>query len=359
MSPKLEDIANRTGFSIATISRVLSNSQYPVKMAVREQILQAAKEMGYKPNLSARSLRTDRTNTIGILVDDLMSPFTPTVVRGIQDYLKDKDFMNLIVNSDWDPEQERSALDALISRPVDGIIFVEYSHLTSNEALEKSNKPGVFVHRLFGTKIHNSVVPDDYYGAELAVKHLVSLGHRKISFISGPESWYSSKERLTGYRDELERSGIAFNGDWVMPGDWEVDGGYQAAKSLLQLKERPTAIFAGNDLMALGAVYAIQDAGLSVPNDIAVVGYDNREFTRIVRPGITTVVMPVYEMGRIAAEMMLNQIAEGKREDDEIKVKGELIVRDTCGADESRKTKEKSDYQTSPRWMLLHKHPES
>jgi LacI family transcriptional regulator len=359
MSPKLEDIANRTGFSIATISRVLSNSQYPVKLAVREQILQAAREMGYKPNLSARSLRTDRTNTIGILVDDLMSPFTPTVVRGIQDYLKDKDFMNLIVNSDWDPEQERSALDALISRPVDGIIFVEYSHLTSNEALEKSNKPGVFVHRLFGTKIHNSVVPDDCFGAELAVKHLVSLGHRKIAFISGPESWYSSKERLSGYRDELERSGVGFNSDWVMSGDWEVDGGYQATKRLLQLKDRPTAIFAGNDLMALGAVYAIQDAGLSVPNDIAVVGYDNREFTRIVRPGITTVVMPVYEMGRIAAEMMLNQIAEGKREDDEIKVKGELIVRDTCGADESQKTKEKSDYQTSPRWMLLHKHPES
>jgi LacI family transcriptional regulator len=359
MSPKLEDIANRTGFSIATISRVLSNSQYPVKPAVREQILQAAQEMGYRPNLSARSLRTDRTNTIGILVDDLMSPFTPQVVRGIQDYLKEKDFMSLIVNSDWDPEQERGALDALISRPVDGIIFVEYSHLTSNETLEKSNKPGVFVHRLFGTKICNSVVPDDRYGAELAVKHLVSLGHQKIAYISGPESWYSSKERLSGYREELELSNIAFNGDWVRSGDWEVDGGYKAAKDLLQLKNRPTAIFAGNDLMALGAIYAILDAGLSVPRDIAVVGYDNREFTRIVRPGITTVVMPVYEMGRIAAEMILNQIAEGKREDDEIKVKGELIIRDTCGADDSRKTKEISDYQTSPRWMLLHKHPES
>lgn len=359
MSPKLEDIANRTGFSIATISRVLSNSQYPVKPAVREKIIQVAQEMGYRPNLSARSLRTDRTNTIGILVDDLMSPFTPPVVRGIQDYLKDNDFMSLIVNSDWDPEQERGALDALISRPVDGIIFVEYSHLTSNEALDKANKPGVFVHRLFGTNIHNSVVPDDCYGAELAVRHLVSLGHRKIAYINGPESWHNSKERLSGYRDELERSGIEFNNQWVMPGDWEVDGGYQSTKDLLKLKDRPTAIFAGNDLMALGAIYAIQDAGLSVPRDIAVVGYDNREFTRIVRPGITTVVMPVYEMGRIAAGIMLSQIAEGKRDDDEIKVKGELIIRDTCGADDSRKTKEKSDYQTSPRWMLLHKHPES
>jgi LacI family transcriptional regulator len=359
MSAKLEDIANQTGFSIATISRVLSNSTYPVKTVVREQILLAAQEMGYKPNLSARSLRTDRTNTVGILVDDLMSPFTPPVVRGIQDYLKANDFMNLIFNSDWDPEQERGAVETLVSRPVDGIIFVEYSHLTSHEALTRVNKPGVFVHRLFGTKIKNSIVPDDHYGAELAVKHLVSLGHRTIAYINGPESWHSARERMAGYREELEISGIPFNSDWVFPGDWEVESGYQAAQSLLHMKNKPTAIFAANDSMALGAIYAIQDAGLNVPKDLAIIGYDNREFTRIVRPRISTVVMPVYEMGRIAAEMLLSQITEGKRDDDEIKVKGELIIRDTCGAEESLKTGEISDNQISPRRVLLHKHPES
>ena len=358
MTPKLEDIANRTGFSIATISRVLSNTQYPVKAAVREQILEAAREMGYKPNISARSLRTDRTNTIGILVDDLMSPFTPPVVRGIQDYLKAHDFMNLIVNSDWDPQQEQAAVENLVSRPVDGIIFVEYSHLTSNEALTRVNKPGVFVHRLFGTKIQNSVVPDDHYGEELAVRHLLLLGHRSIAYINGPESWHNSRERLSGYRDVLAEAGISINPDWIKPGDWEVEGGYRAAQSLLQVKERPTAIFAANDSMALGAVYAIQDAGLSVPRDMAIVGYDNRDFARIVRPRITTVVMPVYEMGRIAAEMLLNQIAEGRRDDDEIKVKGELIIRDTCGTEDSLKTREDSDNLISPRRVLLHKHPE-
>jgi LacI family transcriptional regulator len=288
-----------------------------------------------------------------------MSPFTPPVVRGIQDYLKANDYMNLIVNSDWDPEQERSALETLVSRPVDGIIFVEYSHLTSNQILTAANKPGVFVHRLFGTKINNSVVPDDHFGAELAVRHLVSLGHRSIAYINGPESWHSARERLAGYRAELEKAGIPFRSEWVEPGDWEVEGGYQAAQNILKLHDRPTAIFASNDSMALGAIYALQDAGLNVPRDLAVVGYDNREFTRIVRPRITTVVMPVYEMGRIAAEMLLNQIAEGTRDDDEIKVKGELIIRDTCGADESLKTREQSDNQISPRRVLLHKHPES
>jgi LacI family transcriptional regulator len=358
MSPNLEDIAQASGFSIATVSRVLTHTNYPVKAAVREKIVQIAAEMGYKPNLSARSLRTERTNTIGILVDDLLSPFTPSVVRGIQDCLKQHDFLSLIVNSDWDPEQERSAIDTLVNRPVDGIIFVEFSHLTPHEALERANKPGMFVHRLFGIQIKNSVVPDDRYGAGLAIDHLVSLGHRKIAYINGPESWHSSRERLAGYRESLAKQAIPMNENWIQPGDWEVAGGYQAAQNLLRLAERPTAIFAANDLMALGAIYAIQDAGLSVPKDMAIVGYDNRDFSGIVRPRITTVVMPVYEMGKIATEILLKQIADGSRNEDEIKVKGELIVRDTCGADESRKTKTNPDRNIFPRRVLLQKNPD-
>jgi len=147
--------------------------------------------------------------------------------------------------------------------------------------------------------------------------------------------------------------------EWIQPGDWEIEGGYRGAQSLLKLPNRPTAIFASNDLMALGAIYAIQDAGLSVPHDIAVVGYDNREFTWIARPNITTVEMPVYEMGRIAAEILLQQIADGSRENEEVKVKGELIVRDTCGASESQKTNRRFERNTSLRRLLLNKEPEN
>jgi DNA-binding LacI/PurR family transcriptional regulator len=144
-----------------------------------------------------------------------------------------------------------------------------------------------------------------------------------------------------------------------MPGDWEIEGGYKAAQHLLQLSRRPTAIFAANDLMALGAIYAVQDAGLSVPGDIAIVGYDNREFSWIVRPNITTVEMPVYEMGRIAAEILLQQILHGTRENEEVKVKGELIIRDTCGADVSQKTSRRFERNTSLRRVQLHKDPDS
>jgi LacI family transcriptional regulator len=189
MPVKLEDIARETGFSIATVSRVLNNSPYPVKAPVREKILEAAQVMGYRPNQSARSLRTDCTNTVGILADDLLSPFTPPVVRGIQDYLTENGFLSLLVNTDRDVEQERVGIETLVSRPVDGIIFVEYSHLSSSKALTSANKPGAFVHRLFGTSIKNSVVPDDVYGAGLAVNRLIHLGHRAIAYINGPADW--------------------------------------------------------------------------------------------------------------------------------------------------------------------------
>src|SRR6266542_2031052 len=306
MSVKLEDIAKETGFSISTVSRVLSNSNYPVSEQIREKVVRAAEIMGYEPNIAARSLRTDRTNTIGIIVDDILSPFTPPIVRGIQDYLHEKGFLSLIVNSDWDPDQEQDAIKTLLSRPVDGIIFVEYSHLTTSDALEQSNKPRVFVHRLFGSPIKNSVVPDDYYGACLATDHLIQLGHRRIGYINGPENWHTCRARLRGYRETLSSHHLSFEPTLVQPGDWEIESGYAATNNLLKLAERPTAIFAANDLMALGAIYAIQDAGLSVPKDIAVVGYDDRDIANCSKPTITTICPPSFEMGKLAAQVMVD-----------------------------------------------------
>jgi LacI family transcriptional regulator len=355
----LEEIAKAAGFSVSTVSRALTNQAYPVSPTTRTRIIEVAQAMGYKPNIAARSLRTDQTNTVGIVVDDLLSPFVPPIVRGIQDYLKPFDYLSLIINSDWDPEIEQDAINTLVSRPVDGIIFVEYSHLAVNEALQHSHKPYVFVHRLFGSTIRNSVVPDDHYGAALAVRHLVSLGHRRIAYINGPKGWHSAQRRLDGYRDELAAQNLDFDPTLVQPGDWEYEGGCTAAKNLLALHEPPTAIFSANDLMALGAVGAIQDAGLNVPKDIAIVGYDNRDFTRIFRPRITTVSMPVYKMGRTAAELLLRQMEEGRQDMAEIKVQGQLFVRETCGADVSQRTTEDLDMGTVSRRILLHRDPDS
>jgi LacI family transcriptional regulator len=343
MSVTLEEIARQTGFSTTTVSRVLSRSTYPVSLATRQRIIEVAEKMGYKPNIAARSLRGDQTNTIGIIVDSLLSPFVPFIVRGIQDYLKQIDYMSLIVNSDWDPDVEQDMINSLVSRPVDGIIFVESTHFAVNEALKRSKKPYIFVHRFFGSSLKDSVVPDDYYGASLAVRHLIRLGRRRIAYINGPEGWHTAQRRLTGYKDELAVHGMAFDPALVQAGDWEYTGGYTAAKNLLTLDEPPKAIFSANDLMALGAINAIQAVGLAVPGDIAIVGYDNRDFTRIFHPTITTVSIPSYEMGWVAAELLWQQIRDGRREVDEIKVPGELFIRETCGANESQQTMEDMD----------------
>lgn len=359
MSVTLEEIAKAAGLSASTVSRALSNSGYPLSPATRQRVSEIAREMGYKPNIAARSLRTDQTNSIGVIVDDILSPFVPPIVRGIQDYLRAHDYLSLIVNSDWDPQIEQEAINTLLSRPVDGLVFVEYSHIAKSEALEQSNKPYVFVHRLFGSAIRHSIVPDDHFGAALAVRHLAGLGHRRIGYINGPARWHTSQQRLAGYQDELTAHGLPLDPALMQPGDWEFEGGYSAARSLLALHDRPTAIFAANDLMALGAICAIQDAGLSVPRDIAIVGYDNRDFTTIFRPRITTVSMPVYDMGRAAAELLVRQIEHGPQDTPEIKVRGELFIRETCGADPSRRTPEDRHTATAIRRVLLHKDPDS
>jgi DNA-binding LacI/PurR family transcriptional regulator len=308
--------------------------------------------------MAARSLRTDQTNTIGIIVDDLLSPFVPSIVRGIQDYLKQHDYMTLSVNSDWDPDTEKDAINTLISRPVDGLIFVESPHLAVNEALIRSGKRFVFAHRLFGGATTNSVVPDDHYGASLAVKHLIALGHRRIAYISGPEGWHTSRQRLSGYKDTMAEHNLPLDPSLVQVGDWDGEGGYAAAMNLLALPERPTAIFSANDAMAVGAISAVYDQGLNVPKDVAIVGYDNRDFARIIRPKLTTVSMPVYEMGLTAAELLLQLMREEQQELPEVKVKGQLFVRETCGADISQRTQENLNTEIMTRRVLLRKDPD-
>ncbi len=358
MAVRLEDIARQAGFSIPTVSRVLTNSAYPVSKEARAKILAVAQEMGYHPNITARSLRTDRTNSIGIVIDDLLSPFTPPIVRGIQDFLTEHAFMSLIMNTDLNPELEKSAIESLSSRPVDGFIFVEFSHLVPLVELIQPPKPHVFVHRLFGRPVMNSVVPDDSFNATQVVEHLFRLGHRKIAYINGPEAWHSSLHRLQSYRDGLAAHGVEFRPEWVQPGDWEQASGYAAAAHFLGLQDRPDAIFAANDLMALGAIYAIQDAGLRVPLDIAVAGYDNRDFTTICRPQLTTISLPTYEMGCTAAEMVLRQIGNEAQPEEEVKVQGNLIVRESCGADPALRTPQTFRSRVVSTRILLNAQPD-
>jgi LacI family transcriptional regulator len=333
MPVTIRELADAAGVSIATVSRVLNNKPHPVGRATRQRILALAQELGYRPNLAARSLRTERSSTIGIITDNIDSAHTTTMIRGIQDRVKADGYICIVISADWNPEVEREAIHDLVSRSIDGIIFAETWHRSANELLELSHKPYVFVHRQFASEHPYSVTPDEVYGARVATGHLISLGHRRIGYINGPAEYYASADRLHGYAEELAANGIVLDPQLVRRGDWQVQSGYAAAGELLSVQSQPTAIFAGNDLMAAGAMYAIFDAGLRVPQDVAVVGYDNREIARIFRPSMTTVTLPLYAMGQASAQILLDLLAGKPEPQAEIKIRGRLIIRESCGAD--------------------------
>jgi LacI family transcriptional regulator len=332
MPASLTDVAKAAGVSIATASRILAGVNYPVTERTRQKVLEAAGLLGYRPNLIARSLRLEQTLTVGIIAENILSPFIPPIIRGIQTALKRHDYLSIILDSNWDPVLETEAITRLGMRQIDGIIFIESFLRSSEEVIALFGKPHLFVLRLFNALQANSIMPDDHYGGRIAVRHLAELGHRRIATICGLEGWDAAANRLAGYRAELADWGIEYDPALVKPGDWQVQGGYVATKELLAGESRPTAIFAGNDLMALGVIYAAQEAGLSVPGDIAVVGYDDRDLAGYVRPGLTTVQMPCEKMGQVAAESLLRLIRGEASVIEPTLVQGELVVRQSSGA---------------------------
>ncbi|MCC6805020.1 MAG: glycoside hydrolase family 127 protein [Anaerolineae bacterium] len=329
MPVTLQDIAKAADVSVSTVSRVLSNSKHPLNDETRQRILQIAQQMGYTPNLLARSLRKEQSFSVGIVVDNIDSIFAPQIIRGIQDTLKPARYTCLIINSDWDRSQEEASVRELISRSADGLIFVDTWLHPANIPAENISIPCLYVNRIFNSG--NSIGPDDQYGARLAVEHLARLGHRRIAFIGGPEGWDASRARLLGYQSVVREQGLVFKPEYIEVGDWDIPSSYEATTRLLALAERPTAIFAANDVMALGTIYALQDAELKIPGDMALVGYDDQDFSSFSNPTLTTITLPAYEMGRKAGELLLQQLGGAADTAKPQLVKGELTIRESCG----------------------------
>lgn len=336
MAITIKQVADAAGVSVATASRALNNSDHPINPETKQRILDLAQQMNYRPNQVARSLRTDRSPIIGIICDDITSDFTTVIVRGIQDRLKADGYFCIVINTDWDPDNEQKAIHDLAGHSIEGIIFAETTHQFADRELNLGDKKSVFVHRLFTDGSANSIVPDEVYGGHLATQHLIQLGHRRIGHLLGSPDYFSSEERLQGYKLALEQAGLPFDPALVAPGRYDVEPGYAGARQLLELEEPPTAIFAANDLSAVGAIYAAQDKGLRLPDDLAIVGYDDQtRVATIVRPKLTTVTLPCFEMGQASAELLLSLIQKGVTSKEEIRIKGKLIVRESCGSQSS------------------------
>ncbi len=333
----IKDLAKKAGVSVGTVSNVI-NGLGSVKKDNKIKVLDAMKELKYIPNLTAKSLKTNKTNTIGLIVPTIDNPFYPAVAKGVEDFANSKGYTILLCNSDRKYEKEVQYMDMLLSKRVAGIILIK-SRLNDYKIKEYKNQVQlVFVDYLNTQSIDIDTIKVDNYGGSLkAMDHLFSLGHRDIAFILGDMTAKSGKDRYKGYVDFLEKNNIAIKKEYINDGSFSWNGGYDSTIKLLNLKDPPTAIFCANDLMALGAMKAIRSKGLSIPDDISIVGFDDIDMCELTTPTLTTIKHPKYEQGEACARLLFEKLENTEEEDESFihddfyNIKTELIIRESTG----------------------------
>jgi len=336
-SVSIKDIAKAAGVSHSTVSRALSDSPL-IKAETKARIQRLAREMGYSPDARARSLVMGQTRTVGVVVTTIADPFAAEIVQAIEHTAHDHAYTVILCSSNAEPEREIAAVKMLRSKRVDGVI-VTSSRVGAlyQEHLERLGVPIVLInnHSEDSGRYTYSVSVDNRHGGHLATTHLIQLGHRRIAYISRPSDYRSNLERFTGYRQALDAAGILFDLDLVVPGTGRADGGERALLALMGSDEPPTAVFCYNDMTAIGLLRAAREAGLDVPQDLSVVGFDDILLASYVCPALTTVAQPKAEMGRRALQMALalmtsqDPAMEGISN---IVVKGQLAVRESTQA---------------------------
>jgi len=307
----IKDVAERSGVSITTVSHVLN--EVPGKRVspqTRARVLEVADELLYKPNRLARGLRTQRTQMIGFLSDRVTTtPFAGRMILGAQDAAADAGSMLVLLNSGGDPDLEERAVQALLERQVDGIVYALFYHRVVTPPASIRSGPVVLLDARTPDGTISSVVPDEVGGSRAAVEELLASGHRRIGFVNDSDDIPARSLRLAGYRQALEVYGMPFEDDLVIERPAEAAGGYSGALELLSRPDRPTGIFCFNDRMAMGVYQAANAVGLAIPDDVSVVGFDDQELiSDSLRPGLTTVGLPHYAMGKWAVKTLLNQI---------------------------------------------------
>ncbi len=270
----------------------------------------AMEELGYQPNAVARSLRRKKTHTIGMIVPDSTNPFFAEVARGIEDTSFEHGYSVILCNSDGDLSKELLYTNVLVERQADGILFLAAGDASIEHVLglQARRIPLVVMDRDISGAAVDTVLTDNAQGGWQATHHLVYLGHQRIGCITGPSNLTPSADRFAGYQGALRESNIALDETLVIQGDFQYEGGYQAAQKLLALTNPPTAIFACNDLMAIGAISAAIELGLQVPRDLSVIGFDDIRLASFTNPPLTTVVQPKYEMGVLATRLLFERM---------------------------------------------------
>jgi DNA-binding LacI/PurR family transcriptional regulator len=330
MNPTIKDVAELAGVHPSTVSRVINNDSR-ISEKTKEKVILIINKLGYTPNAIARGLKTKRTYTLGMLIPDITNPFFAEIARGVEDAASKNNFNVILCNTDDKLKKERTYLQILRGKRVDGFILGT-AHIKDKSILEleKNKFPYILVSRNIEGLEKNCIIVDDIEGGKIATEYLIKLGHRRIAHITGPLQTRSALNRLKGYKLALKKYEIEYRDELVGEGDFKIKGGYQIMKRFLKLSEPPAAIFAANDLLALGAMQAIQKKNFHIPEDFCVVGFNDIELASFVYPALTTIRQPMLEMGAIAVKMLLRIIEEGEFNQRKIVLKPKLIIRESC-----------------------------
>lgn len=333
MAATIRDVARRARVSVATVSRVVNHTSHRVRPVTRRRVLAVVKSLGYHPNVIAQSLKKRASRTVALIVPDISNPFFPAIARGIEDTARQRGYAVLLCNTYEDLDREHAYLQLLRKRWVDGMIFATVGSNTRHlRALRREGLPVVLVARDVDGITIDAVLVDNFRGAFDATKHLIRLGHRSIAHIAGPASLRVAVERRRGYQQGLAEAGVRQDDALVAEGDFTADGGRAAMGKLLSQGGRFSGVVAANDLMAIGAIEALRAAGRRVPDEVAVVGFDDITFASLVSPALTTVAQPKYRMGQIAMERLLELMAGESPAGRRIVLTPQLVVRESCGA---------------------------
>lgn len=305
----LRDVAQVAGVSVSTASRHFHEKGY-VSADARKRIQSAAERLGYRPNAVAASLRHRRTLTLALVVPEIENPFYTTVSRGVEDVAYASGYTIVVCNTDEQEEKQDRYLQALLERQIDGLLFVPCGHAARKhcEYFVSANVPFVLIDREVPGVEADTVVGDNLQGAQDLAQHLLDLGHRRIAFVGGTPTDSVSQQRLLGYRSALARALVDPDPTLVVEGDWGMWSGWSAARHLLTLVKPPTAVFCANNVLAIGALRAFREAGKAVPDDMALACFDDIELAAFLDPYLTVAVQPAYEMGRLAATLLLERL---------------------------------------------------
>lgn len=331
----IKDVAHHAGVSVATVSRVL-NDHPSVRADTRDRVLTAVAELGYRPNAVARSLRTDQTRTLGLVISDVLNPFFTELARSVEDEARALGYSVIIGNADERPDLQDHHVRTLMDRRIDGLLVSPTdggSPLMLDAA--RSGTPMVFVDRWIGG-VDVPVVRTDGRGAVRdLVAHLHALGHRRLAIISGPAATTTGRERVQAFRSALAEFGLALPADHIGQGDFQADSGRRVTARFLDLPEPPDVIFATDNLMVLGALDEIRARGLRVPDDVALAAFDDVPWFVHTDPPITAIAQPTGELGR-AAVRALTDLVEGRTAESVI-LSARLVTRRSCGEPEGSK----------------------